>query len=93
MLSKWAWIGPTDVLRADEAVVPGNQRRADARQALSGFLYLDRSRHFEDGFVESVKQRTAADFGIETEGDIPSFAMNLYDVCTNACVHAHAHCG
>ena len=85
----WAWIGPTDVLNAEEAMIPGNQRVQDAQRALSGWLYFQDNLQLETGFVEKVKLQTLADFGVANELDIlhPT-SSNLYDVCAWACIHA-----
>ena len=89
----WAWIGPTDILNAEEAKIPGKdtwqrypQRVDDAKRALSGWLYFQDDRHFESGFVESVKAQTLADFGIDaSQSDASTLhptSTNLYDVCS-----------
>ena len=88
----WAWIATNDVVAAEEATLPdfftvrGDQRVYDAKIALSGWIYFQDEKKFESGFVEAVKSRTAADFGLTNENDISSYAMNLHDVCT--CRHA-----
>ena len=88
----WAWIATNDVVNADEAKMPdsftvgGDQRLYDAKKALNGWIYLEDEQQFEPRFVEAVKARTFADFGMMTEHNISSYAMNLHDVC--ACRHA-----
>ena len=82
--------------RAEEAVIPGNQRLEDAKHAFSGWLFFQIDRELDGGFVELVKARTAADFGITNELDISPYSLNLYDVrlyahvCVLACVCACA---
>ena len=88
--------------RAEEAVIPGNQRLEDAKHAFSGWLFFQIDRELDGGFVELVKARTAADFGITNELDISPYSLNLYDVrlyahvcvcvlaCACACMHACA---
>ena len=92
----WAWLGPSDVLRSEEAVLSGKQRLEDARQALTGWLFFQGNREFQEGFVEAVKARTAADFGITNELGVDPSSMNLYDVRMTVCVHTvlvhHVHC-
>ena len=92
----WAWIASNDVMEAEEATMPdsvtigGDQRVYDAKMALSGWIYFEYDKQFEPGFVEAVKARTAADFGMTNENDISSYAVNLHDVC--ACRHAMNQC-
>ena len=76
----WAWLGPSDVLRSEEAVISGEQRIEDARRALSGWLFVQNEQKFPQGFIEAVKAKTAADFDISNEMDIGSNSMSLYDV-------------
>ena len=79
----WAWIGPSDVLHSEQANIPGELRVHDAKQALNGWLYFQEELQFEAAFVESVKDRTAADFGIQNDGNsIAPSSLKLYDVCT-----------
>ena len=81
MTSDWAWIGPLDIVRAEVHVIPGGDSRLqDAKQALSGWLYIADDRQFPEGFVDAVKASTAADFDITNKGDISPYALNLYDV-------------
>ena len=88
----WAWIATQDIVGAEEAKITdsvtntGDQRVYDAKMALSGWIYLQAEQQFEPGFVEAVKARTAADFGMTNKNSISSYAMNLHDVC--ACRHA-----
>ena len=84
MTSDWAWIGPLDIIRAEEQMIPGGDLRLqDAKQALSGWLYIADDRQFPEGFVDAVKASTAADFDITNKGDISPYALNLYDVAEN----------
>ena len=79
----WAWIGTSDVVQAEEAVVSGNQRVADAKQGLAGWIYFQNFRSCKPAFAESVNARTALDFGIRNEMDsVHPTSTNLYDVCT-----------
>ena len=88
----WAWIATNDVFAAEEATIPdsvtigGDQRVYETKMALSGWIYLEDEQQFKPEFVEAVKARTAADFGMTNENNISSYAMNLHDVC--ACRHA-----
>lgn len=87
----WAWLGPSDVFRAEDAKVPGKQRIGDAKRALSGWLYFGDNRTFEKGFVEQVKARAIADFGVKGDFgqlDAPFYSLNLYDVRMHACMSA-----
>ena len=86
MTSGWVWVGSTDVIGSEDAVIPAPQRLTDAKQALSGWLYFQNDQEFEQGFVESVKERTAADFGIQNNFDVSTYAMNLYDVSESLCM-------
>ena len=49
-----------------------------------GWVYVQVDQSFESGFVESVKTRTAADFGVDAtkQDTLHPSASNLYDVCT-----------
>ena len=92
----WAWLGPSDVLRSEEAVISGEQRIEDARRALNGWLFLQNEQEFPEGFVEAVKARTLTDFGITNDLGISPYSMNLYDVRMIVSMHTvlahHAHC-
>ena len=85
----FAWLGTADMIRAEEAVILGSHRLDDAKQALSGWLYLHDDQEFPPGFVEAVKARTAADFGTTNELDISPYAMLLYDVRMISCFPIH----
>ena len=92
----WAWIATNDIVAAEEATIPdsvtvgGDQGVYAAKMALSGWIYFEDEQRFEPGFVEAVRARTAADFGMTNENNISSLAMNLHDVC--ACRHVMSLC-
>ena len=68
MTSDWAWIGPLDVIRAEEHVIPGGDLRLqDAKQALSGWLYIQDDGPFPEGFVEESKLRQLLTLTLQTK--------------------------
>ena len=89
MLSQWLvvhsliiLVGTDDILKAERANIDGTEQRVDeARESLSGWLYVSDYASLDPAFVLAVKESSESDFGVFSA---PGTAMHtsaamLYD--------------